>query len=112
MSKRFADNTSSPFEPSGTKIRPEYQEFADARQGIDDYTAFDLERFKNELMDKFIRDTNDIANENDRAKNDAFSRLEEYERSKIELHERSHVEENERNNIIFTCSEYDPIFLT
>jgi len=34
-------------------------------------------------MDKFIRDTEDIASENDRIKSDAEIRLDEYERSHI-----------------------------
>lgn len=94
MNKRFGDTTASPFKTSTTKTKIVYNEYIDPRGESDDYTAFDLERFKNELMDKFIRDTNDIASENDRVKRDALSKIQEYENTHIADRELNLGEDN------------------
>ncbi|CAI2362759.1 unnamed protein product [Moneuplotes crassus] len=73
----------SQYDPSGIKSKVNHHEFLEVRDGADEYAAFDLERFKGDLMDKFIRDTEDIANENDRIKTDAITRIEEYERNNL-----------------------------
>ena len=83
MSKYYSERSNIQYDPSSLKNKVNHHEFLETRSGIDDYTAFDLERFKGELMDKFIRDTDDISSENDRVRSNAFAKIEDYERNHI-----------------------------
>ncbi|CAI2359822.1 unnamed protein product [Moneuplotes crassus] len=71
------------YDAGGLKSKVNHHEFLEVRDGPEEYAGFDLERFKGGLMDKFVRDTEDIANENDRIKSDALTRIDEYERNNI-----------------------------
>jgi len=83
MSSKHSSYGNRQYDPSGIKYKINHHEFLEGREEGNEYAAFNLERFKGDLMDKFIRDTEDIASENDRIKSDAEIRLEEYERSHI-----------------------------
>lgn len=83
MSRYYSERSNIQYDPSSIKTKVNHHDFIETRTGIDDYTAFDLERFKSELMDKFIRDTDDIDSENNRVRSNAFAKIEDYERNHI-----------------------------
>lgn len=83
MSRYYSERSNIQYDPSSIKTKVNHHDFIETRTGIDDYTAFDLERFKSELMDKFIRDTDDIGSENDRVRSNAFAKIEDYESNHI-----------------------------
>lgn len=83
MSTRWGERANRQYDPSGIKSKVNHHDFLETREEVDEYAAFDLERFKGELMDKFIRDTDDIASENERVRSTALSRIDDYERSHI-----------------------------
>lgn len=71
------------YDPKGLKNKINHHDFLETRDGGEEYTAFDLERFKGDLMDKFLRDTDEISAENDRIRSSASTRIDEFERSHI-----------------------------
>lgn len=83
MSSKHSSALNRQYDPSGLKHKVNHHDFLEERQGVDEYSAFDLERFKGELMEKFIRDTDDISSENERIRQNAITRIDDYERHHI-----------------------------
>ena len=71
------------YDPAGIKYKVNHHDILEQREGIDEYSAFDLERFKGELIEKFIRDTDEISLENERIKTNALTKIDDYERHHI-----------------------------
>jgi len=84
MSRKHSEKGTYQYDPKGLKTKVSHHDFLETRGGVEEYTAFDLERFKGDLMDKFLRDTDEIASENERIRSSASTRIEEYERSNID----------------------------
>jgi DNA repair exonuclease SbcCD ATPase subunit len=84
MSSRHSEKRTYQYDSKGLKNKVNHHDFLETRDGGEEYTAFDLERFKGDLMEKFIRDTDEIADENDRLRSSASSRVEEYERNNLD----------------------------
>lgn len=83
MSRKYSERSNRQYDPSSLKYKVNHHDFLEEREEPSEYTGFDLERFKGELMDKFIKDTDDIASENERVRTNAVSRIDEYERHHI-----------------------------
>lgn len=83
MSRTHSERANRQYDPSSIKSKLNHHDFLEERENPDEYANFDLERFKSELMEKFIRDTDDIASENDRVRSNAINRIDDYERHHI-----------------------------
>jgi chromosome segregation ATPase len=80
MSGKYSEISSNrQYDPSGLKHKVNHHDFLETREEKSQYTAFDLERFKGELMEKFIKDTEEIVAENESVRSEALGRIEEYE---------------------------------
>ena len=84
MSSRHSQRRTYQYDTQGIKNKVNHHDFLESREDYDEYSAFDLERFKGDLMEKFLRDTDEIANENDRLRNTATTKIEDYERSNMD----------------------------
>jgi chromosome segregation ATPase len=85
MTSRHSEMSSNrQYDPSGLRHKVNHHDFLETREEVTEYAAFDLERFKGELMDKFIRDTDEITHENERVRSDAINKINDYESHHIQ----------------------------